>query len=433
LIKPLAGSIIALVAANLNLQLDFASPPVLTLPPRLARQAPRAALILAAMASGYALRSVPDPFPLFGNGQQRVAVDDPLSPTAPVARGDDGGHRFGPALEDGTSGRVPGEFEKQDALLLGVNELIEYHPETLVEIVTAIAGETRIIALISTPEQEEQVLDLLRSQGLSTDSIRFFVWPAASMWVQDFGPRFVVADEPQVVDFDYRISDRAVENQLPMAFAATFGMKIAHCHLMMEGGNCLSNGRGLCITSTTLVDQNRGRGHDLQAVGRLLNRGFGFTKWSYVQPIIGETTGHVDLFLTIGDPNKVFLAAYDAAEDRENADRMDANARVLSEVVAADGRNLEIIRIRQPSARDGSWRSYTNVIYANGVVIVPQFPDFSPELDLEALETYRREFPERRVVGIDSSKIVSKRGGLHCLSLSIPRMPEPPAGQASPR
>lgn len=119
----------------------------------------------------------------------------------------------------------------------------------------------------------------------------------------------------------------------------------------MEGGNCLSNGRGLCISSTTLVDQNQERGQDLHAVGRMLSRYFGFRKWSYIQPIIGETTGHVDLFLNIGGPNTVFVAAYDPEEDRENAARMDANARTLSEIVTEDGRPLEIIRIPQPAAR----------------------------------------------------------------------------------
>lgn len=377
--------------------------------PRMLRHAPQAALIVAAMCLGYGLRSFPDAFPLLRDSSQAGAGDDQ--------------HGFGPAVDDGSPGRVPGEFEKKDALLLGVNELLEYHPETLVEIVTALAGQTKIIGLISKPEQEQQTLDLLHSRELETDTIRFFLWPAASMWVQDFGPRIVVTGEPHVVDFDYDVSDREVENQLPMAFAATFDMKVAHCHLVMEGGNCLSNGRGLCISSTTLVDQNRQRGHDLQAIGRMLNRYFGFQKWTYILPIIGETTGHIDLFLNIGGPHTIFLASYDPKEDRDNAARMDANAGTLAEIITEDGRPLEIIRIPQPAARDDVWRSYTNVVYGNDVVLVPQFPDFSPELDRQALEIYRRAFSERRVVGIDASKIVTKRGGLHCLALSISKMP----------
>ena len=370
------------------------------------------------MASGYVLRSIPD-----------ASTPGELIPKRATAVE---AHGFGPAMDAGKPGRMPGEFEEIDALMLGVNELVEYHPDTLVEIVAALDGQTRIVALISKPEQEERTLELLRSRGLSTDTISFFLWPAESMWVQDFGPQVVVDGEPRVIDFEYEVPGREVENQLPMAFAATFGMKIAHCHLAMEGGSYLSNGRGLCISSTSLIDQNKARGHDLQAIGRLLNGHFGFEKWSYVLPIIGETTGHLDLFLTVGGPSTVLLASYDPDEDRDNAERMDANADVLAGIVTGDGRPLEIIRVRQPAARDGCWRSYTNVIFANGVVIVPQFPDFSPELDREALANYRRAFPDRRVVGIDSSRIVTKRGGLHCLSLSIPSLPEQPRRHSRP-
>ena len=378
-------------------------------------------MILAAVASGYALGSLPVVFPLGGNAAvaRAVAVPPPGDATPPPG----GQGSFFPVIEAGDPGRVPGEFEAMDALLLGVNELIEYHPETLVQIVAALEGRTRIVALIAKPDQETRTRELLRGRGLATDAIRFFLWPAESMWVQDFGPRMVVGGEPRVIDFEYQVPGREVENQLPMAFAATFGMKITHCRLAMEGGSYLSNGRGLCISSTRLIEQNVGRGHDLQAIGRLLNRHFGFNTWACLPPILGESTGHLDLFLSVGGPATVFLAAYDPDADPENAARMDDNASTLAETVTGDGRPLAVIRVPQPAARDGCWRSYTNVIYADGVVIVPQYPDFSPDLDRQALTIYREAFPDRRIVGIDASGIAPKRGGLHCLSLVIPRMP----------
>lgn len=399
---------------------------------RLTRPGTQAAIVVFATAAGYFLGTLSNPFPLRAGipGPGSAAASQPK--TVASGKAVDEKHGFGPAMDAGKPGRMPGEFEKIDALMLGVNELIEFHPETLAEIVAALAGQTRIVALVSKPEQEERTTELLRSRGLSTDTITFFLWPAESMWVQDFGPQVVVDGDARVIDFEYEVPGREVENQLPMAFAATFGLKITHCHLAMEGGSYLSNGRGLCISSTNLIDQNKARGHDLQAVGRLLNRHFGFEKWSYVLPLIGETTGHIDLFLTVGGPSTVLLASYDPDEDRDNAERMDANAQLLAGIVTDDGRPLEIIRIPQPAARDGCWRSYTNVIYGNGVVIVPQFPDFCPELDREALAIYRRAFPKRRVVGIDSSKIITKRGGLHCLSLSIPSLTTVARGGGDP-
>src|SRR5688572_16405632 len=73
---------------------------------------------------------------------------------------------FGPAVGVSSSGRMLGEFEHQDALLIGVNELLQYHPDTLCEIVAAVAGRVAVIGLISNPAQEQQALDVLRARGV---------------------------------------------------------------------------------------------------------------------------------------------------------------------------------------------------------------------------------------------------------------------------
>ncbi len=329
---------------------------------------------------------------------------------------------FGPAFGPAEGARMPAEFEHHDALMIGFNELVDLHPQTLVEIVRAIDRRIKILGLISRPEQEQATLDLLESHGLPTDNVRFFLWPATSMWVQDFGPQELVNGDVRVVDFDYRHPCRDEENQLPMAFAATFGMKITHCKLTLEGGSFLSNGRGLCISSVELIEQNQARQYDIPAIARILKEDFHFTQWAYLMPLSGELTGHLDMFLTIVDPATVVLSSYDAEEDAANAARMDEAAKTLS-TLRVDGKPLRIVRIPAPASRDGVWRSYTNVIYANGVLLVPQYPDFSPDLDQRALEIYRELLPGWKVVGIDASKLITKRGSLHCLSLNLPVMP----------
>lgn len=329
---------------------------------------------------------------------------------------------FGPAIGPAPSGRVPAEFEHQDALLLGVNELLDLHPQTLLEIIKAIDGRLQIVALIGRSEQESQTLRLLESNHVATHNVHFFLWPAVSMWVQDFGPQQLVNGDVRIIDFEYQHAGREAENQLPMAFAATFGMKIAHCHLALEGGNYLSNGQGLCISSAALIEQNRIRNYDLAAVATALKNDFRFKQWSYLMPLIGEDTGHLDMFLTITDPSTVVLASYDPAQDKANAERMDANAKTLQSVVV-DGRPLRIMRIPSPPSKDGVWRSYTNVIFANGALLVPQYPDYSPELDRLAIETYQQALPNWKVIGINASSIIHQRGSLHCISLNLPSMP----------
>jgi agmatine deiminase len=327
---------------------------------------------------------------------------------------------FGPAVGVAATGRMVGEFEHQDALLLGVNELLQYHPDTLCEIVTAVGDRLELIGLISDPAQEQQALDVLTRKGVSTKGVRFFFWPAVSMWVQDFGPICVVGDDDvRIVDFSYHFDDRKIEDQTPLAFAATYGMKLAPERLTMEGGNLLSNGRGLCVSSTTLIEQNKMRGYDLQAIGSILQADFRFKQWTYLPPLIGEPTGHVDMFVTLTSPGTAIVGQYDPKDDAVNSRHLDNVAKALSEVTV-DGAAVKVTRIPMPPNHDGKWRTYTNVIYANGVVLVPQYPEICPERDRQALEIFRGALPDWKVVGINASTLIEKRGSLHCLSRSVP-------------
>jgi agmatine/peptidylarginine deiminase len=107
-----------------------------------------------------------------------------------------------------------------------------------------------------------------------------------------------------------------------------------------------------------------------------------------------------------------------------NAQILDGDAALLSAETTSSG-PLEVVRIPMPSHADGIWRSYTSVIYVNGVVLVPQYPDQDAKLDKVALNVYRHAMPGWKPVGIDCSKIIAHSGGLHRISKAIPQLPAP--------
>jgi agmatine deiminase len=61
--------------------------------------------------------------------------------------------------------------------------------------------------------------------------------------------------------------------------------------------------------------------------------------------------------------------------------------------------------------------SYANFYIANGIVVVPTYRDPKDRLALEILQ---REFPDRRVVGLDSSELIWGLGSFHCISQQEP-------------
>jgi agmatine deiminase len=86
-----------------------------------------------------------------------------------------------------------------------------------------------------------------------------------------------------------------------------------------------------------------------------------------------------------------------------------------------DGKPLDIIEIEMPKpVVDSGERlpaSYANFCMTNGHVIVPTY---RCDNDEKALEVIQSCFPERKVVGIDSTEIIWGLGSFHCLSQQEP-------------
>jgi agmatine deiminase len=326
-----------------------------------------------------------------------------------------------PITDSNVGGRVLGGFEHQAALILGVNELILYHPDTLAQIVGAIHNQLKIIGVVANEVQQIKTASLLKAHGLPENSIDFFKWPVEAMWVRDYAPYFVVSDHTTVVDFTYPEQNRDLEDNFGMAFAATFGLHYDHAHLTFDGGNLTSNGQGICISTTQLGVSNASRGYSVEQIGQLLHDHFHFDRWVRLKPLEEEPTGHVDMFLTLCAANKAIVGVYRSQDDSINSAILDDNATLLKGEQTSGG-PMQVIRIPMPAHKDGNWRTYTNVIYANGVVLVPQYPDTDTELDRVALNVFREALPDWRVVGIDCSKLIVKRGALHCISRQVPSL-----------
>lgn len=326
-----------------------------------------------------------------------------------------------PIPELATTGRVIGGFEHQAAMILGVNGLLRIDPEVLVQIVEAIHERIKIIGVVSNAEQRARAIELLKARGLGETSVQFFQWPVESMWVRDYSPYFIVGKHATVIDFTYAKPDSDLEEAFGPAFAASFNLHYTHSGLTFEGGDLISNGDGVCITTPGSFASNSARGYDLNRIGEILHDQFHFARWVRLDPLHEEPTGHVDMFVTLCAKNKAVLGVCSRDEDSINAEILDRTASQLKGEATSSG-PMEVVRIPMPSHRDGVWRSYTNVIYANGIVLVPQYPDSDPKLDKVALDVFQEALPSWKAIGINCSKLVAQGGGLHRISRPVPSL-----------
>jgi agmatine/peptidylarginine deiminase len=241
------------------------------------------------------------------------------------------------------------------------------------------------------------------------------------MWVRDYGPTFVrwSNGDVTVLEADYLSADRPNDAMVSKAVAILLNVPLAHVPLTIEGGNLLSNGQGLCLTSTALLDRNYARGYGQQEVSTILSQHYGFYTGLFLARLKNEITGHVDMFATFTAPDVLLVGEYDRAIDPDNARLLDRNAEALRGVQTRRGR-LNVLRIPMPNNRDGVWRTYTNVVYANGRLLVPSYPDQDQELEKKAHAVFAEALPGWQIIPIDCETMIRQRGALRCVTLNIP-------------
>jgi agmatine deiminase len=137
--------------------------------------------------------------------------------------------------------------------------------------------------------------------------------------------------------------------------------------------------------------------------------------------IVGDDTdGHIDDTVRFVNADTVLTVVEENKND-ENYALLQHNLRQLKEMRLLSGKQLNIIELPMPEELVYEDQrlpcSYANFYIANKSVIVPTFRSKRDDL---ALQIIQAAFPEREVVGIDSTDIIWGLGSFHCLSQQEP-------------
>jgi agmatine deiminase len=311
---------------------------------------------------------------------------------------------------------LPGEFEPAERLIMAWDDSLA---RFLLAIMTAASDEVPITVLLAPDQSDERLLHVMRQLGIDPGTVQRVRVPVGSVWIRDFGPLVVRAPggKRQVVDFGYYLDED--EDRLPAVLAHALWPQwtVQRSPLELEGGNVQSDGRGRCITTAGYVEE-------LEAMNKVtdahlheeLRARLGCQALAVVPPLHGEPTGHVDMFATITGPGEVIVGRYEAADDPENAVRLDRTAIILRRA------GFRVRRLPMPYHGDGVFRSYTNSLAINGIVIVPVYPEAAEGED-EAFAVFRAAYPGRRIVPVIASDIITLYGAVHCAALTIAASP----------
>jgi agmatine deiminase len=282
-------------------------------------------------------------------------------------------------------------------------------------------------------DREQWVRSLLTERGVPLDRVHFHHFPAYEPWCRDHGPIFLTRlhqgrHERAIVDWGYnawggKYPPFDLDDAIPTHVAALRGLPLFQPGIVMEGGALDVNGRGtLLTTESCLLNPNRNPHLDRDAIEQHLRDFLGVTHILWLGDGIegDDTDGHVDdLTRFVSADTVVTVVEEDPADPnhgplRENLDR-------LKSMTDQDGNPLRIVELPTPGRIECDGQrlpaSYANFYIANGQVLVPTFRHGN---DPRALEILQDAFPDRKVIGVDSSELIWGLGSFHCISQQEP-------------
>ena len=242
------------------------------------------------------------------------------------------------------------------------------------------------------------------------------------IWLRDTGPIFGAGSATAAAfrfngwggkyDLEY---DATAATQIGEAS----GVPLTRTDAVMEGGALDHDGTGIILTTRQcLLNPNRNEGWTEGRAEAVLADALGATRvvWLGDGLLNDHTDGHVDNLARFVGPGVVACPVAFGSDD-PNAEVYDACARDLADA------GVRVVRIPSPGRledEDGEPipASHMNFLIANGAVVVPTYGnDAAGRLAGEALAEV---FPDREVILLPSTAILSGGGSFHCITQQEP-------------
>ena len=338
---------------------------------------------------------------------------------------------------------MPAEWEKHEATWLGwPHELTDWPgkfapiPWAFSEIVRVLSKVERVFLLVENRVAETRVRAILKKAGAKLEAVDFLRVPTDRGWMRDSGPICVKNAAGEVAynnfvfngwaKYENHKKDAAVVRKAnarlkrPLFFPMRHGRRV-----VLEGGSIDVNGRGTLLTTEECLQshiQERNPGFTKDDYAEAFHEYLGVTNVLWLgDGIAGDDThGHVDDLTRFVNETTVVTIVEENRSDA-NYSALQENLARLRRMKDQDGHPLhvETLPMPKPVYFDGQRlpASYANFYIANGVVIAPTFNDSN---DPVALNTLRKLFPEREVIGIHCRDLVLGLGTLHCMTQQQP-------------
>jgi agmatine deiminase len=315
--------------------------------------------------------------------------------------------------------RTPAEWEEAQGVIV---TWASFSTE-LREIVKRAKEVTNVYIICENPSQ---VQTYLSNGGVNMTNITLLQPQFNSVWVRDYGPQSVYLENGQlaIIDWLYNRPSRPDDNKIPEYIAGYFGTPFYQIggnsgQLIATGGNFFTDGHRTGFSSKLILTENPS--YTETQIDQMKYDYMGIDRYIKMNELPYDIISHIDMHMKLLDEETLLVAQFPTGVSDGPFIENNLNY-VLNNFQTCFDRNYQVVRIPMAPNASGQYppyadyRTYTNALILNSIVLVPQYNHYNDE---PALQVYRDAMPGYEVYGINMQNVIPYAGAIHCITREI--------------
>ncbi len=307
----------------------------------------------------------------------------------------------------------PPEYAYNEGIFFAWEGYTDLITEMVVNI-TTLDPEAICYVVVDSSSEQSSVSGTLIGAGADMNQVEFVVRVTDTVWIRDYGPRFIFEDGSQaIIDHTYN-RPRPNDNLLNDYISSSMGIPQYDIPLYHGGGNFHLFGNGDAFMTDLILDENPGMSEadvqqlylEYQNVDLTIYPGF---------PTSFDSTQHIDMWMLPVDDDEIIIGEYSPSTGQPYTITENAVADLISRGYTVH---------RTPGWSSG-WThyTYTNAVIMNDMVFLPEFNGYSTQ-NAQALAVFQAAFEDRTIIQVDCSSIIHAAGAVHCIVMHMPGVVE---------
>ncbi|HLP61995.1 MAG TPA: agmatine deiminase family protein [Candidatus Deferrimicrobium sp.] len=292
------------------------------------------------------------------------------------------------------------EYEPMEAVL------IAYPLGIPVSVVAEMSENVMVTTIVAGSTQENQARSAYTSGGVNMSNCNFLYAPHDSYWTRDYGPWFATDGNGviSVIDTIYN-RPRPNDDAIPSAVASFLGLDFYQMDLIHAGGNYMTDGLGISVSTDLVWDENPSKTHT--QINQIMLDYHGINTYHVTTDPLGDYIKHVDCWGKYLDVDKILITRVPTSDSRYS--NYEAMATYFANQTTAYGNKYQVYRVYSSNGEP-----YTNSLILNKKVLVPIMGTSN---DSAAISSYQTAMPGYEILGFTGSW--ESTDALHCRAMGI--------------